>query len=782
MAEEVIKVDASSATVREWFNIIEKQSDIVLSYNPSLINMNARCKFERAREISVRNLIDAILEGYDYKLVTLPERKLLIQIERELFFDLTGVVKDADSKEKLMGATITVIDNKGKKTYSVSDRNGVFNVHVRKGKCSIGVSYVGFHQYENKTLIIDRNRFLDINMQPVRYALKEVRVKKRNSIDELSELAPSNLISFSSTDLFSQIRILPGVAVSSANIDFHVNGGSSDENLFLLDGFPIYNPGHINSMLTVFNGDAIKSVSFYKSFIPTEYEGRLSSVTSVRLKDGNKQKFSNTLSLDMPSASAVFEGPIIKNRLSYLISGRRSWLDFFDNIMSEEDRTNHNFYDFNVKLSCDLDSTTSIDVSTYNSSEDYHIRDEENKDRSMLRWYNQLYSLRLNTIISSKVINNTAVAYSAHSNSTDASLYGFQDIDYIRSRMRNFYATSEFTYNPGNLYTAHWGLKLSYDKFEMISYDKEIRSKWEPITQLSLFYDSHIRLTDRLYTQIGANCVFYIPKNHKRYSSIQPRFSLKYSIGDNNLLFANFSRMEQFFHHITILEIATPFDFIMPSINNFMPSTATHYETGWKHFFESGAMEMSIYYKRRNNILALSPNSLIDVHTLWPESIMIGKGDSYGISLYMYNRWRKFNLQCAYTFSRSFERFDELKERGEVPSLYDTPHIFDCALSYDIGNNSMLSLGGNMRSGRILPFYFDYDEPLYNMFRRNRDKTRYRIDASYSYMKENKKTKLLMRLGLYNILGNPSEEEMSYFFSIKIKKHCVPYCTITFKF
>src|SRR3712207_7469919 len=134
----------------------------------------------------------------------------------------------------------------------------------------------------------------------------------------------------------------------SANMDIHANGGSSDENLYLLEGFPVYNPGHINSMFSPFNGDVLKSVSFYNGFIPTQYEGRLSSVIDSRLRDGNKENYVNTLSLDMPAASAVLEGPIIKNKLSYIIGGRRSWLDFLDKYLSDRKSTRLNSSHANI--------------------------------------------------------------------------------------------------------------------------------------------------------------------------------------------------------------------------------------------------------------------------------------------------------------------------------------------------------------------------------------------------------------------------------------------------
>lgn len=781
VAEEVVRVDASSATMLQWFGRIEKETGVVLSYNPSLLDMKRRCRFQRAGEIRIDRLLAVLLEGYDYQLVPLPDRKLLIRVDRVLYHDLSGTVREAGSNERLFGATVTVTDGKGNKSYDVTDNNGVFNIKVSDGDCRVEVSYVGYTAYDEHLRVAGDDRFVLVDLKPIPFRLKAVNVKRRKSVEEFDEVSPSNMTSFSSTDLFAQLRILPGVSSSQANLDFNVYGGSTDENLFLLDGFPIHNPGHINSMLTAFNGDALKSVSFYNGFIPTRFEGRLSSVTDARVRDGNKRRFVNTLSLDMPAASAVLEGPIVKNKLSYIISGRRSWLDFFDGMLAEKDRTNHTFYDFNVKLSCDLDSATSMSVSAYNSSDDQHYREEGEKPHSLLHWHNQLYAFHFNTSLSSQVTNSTSIAYSSHTNSANGEDFDNDSTGIVSTHIQSYYAITEFTYNPGSVYTVRWGLKGMYERYGLVTHGKELKNSWEPTRKFSMFYDSRIRITPRLYTQVGLNFVMYIPRNYRRYYSVQPRFSLKYSIGDEDLLYAGLSNMEQYYHHVRMSEVPTPFDFIMPTIGNLKPSAATHIETGWKHFLPNGIMEFSLYYKHRKHILGLFP-TIGSGGEDWVNNILDGNGDSYGASLYVNNSWKRLNWQFSYTLSSSREWFDRLNGQEKMPSLYDVPHILNAAVAYDIGKHSTVALGANMHSGRVLlnVEYKENGKPEYS--RSERDPMRYRVDASYTFRRDFKKSRLLLRFGLYNVLGNPSEAEMLYFFSIKFNNHCMPFGTVSFRF
>ena len=175
---------------------------------------------------------------------------------------------------------------------------------------------------------VTRDCFIRTRMKPLLFEIEEITVESGKRENELGELTPSNLLAFSGGDLFSQIWILPGVTSSLAGQNFMVDGGGYDENLLLLDGVPVFHPGHFSSLLPVFNGDAVKNMVFHKGFFPTPLEGRISSVTEVNLKEGNKKEHVRTLTLDMPAASVMLEGPIIKNKLSYMAGHAEAGLIF----------------------------------------------------------------------------------------------------------------------------------------------------------------------------------------------------------------------------------------------------------------------------------------------------------------------------------------------------------------------------------------------------------------------------------------------------------------------
>ena len=462
IAEERISVAASSATVLQWFDQIEKQCGITLSYNPSAIDLNQVCTFKTAGTTTVGKLLKILLKEYTFKTTVIPPRKLVIQVGEEKFFTLSGTICEEGSSEKLYGAIVSLYDPAGKRQYTLSDENGRFKLPLPEGEYRLVISCMGYEPYE-QTITADRNLSLTPRLKALLYEIDEVTVKSQKLSNSLDELAPSSMLSFNSNDLFSQIWILPGVTGIPTGNNFLVDGGGYDENQLLLDGVPVYHPGHLNLLLPVFNGDAVKNIVFHKGFFPTKLEGKLSSITEVNLKDGNKQEHMRTLSLDMPAASVLLEGPIIKNKLSYLVSARRSWLDLFDEFLSEEDRLNHSTLDFNAKLSYDISPSSSLKALAYNARDNYRLPIGPKEKISVLRWNNQIYQLAYN-FSKGKLSNTTSIFYTSHENIANANMLGFETDthNYIHSGIKSMNISTEFSYSYDNIYTTRWGAKYDH--------------------------------------------------------------------------------------------------------------------------------------------------------------------------------------------------------------------------------------------------------------------------------------------------------------------------------
>lgn len=278
VAEEWIQVNSSSATVLQWFEWIEKSTGIVLSYNPAQMELGELRRIEPGGRMTVEELLHRILSGYQVKIAFVPPRKLVVHARKIESYDVSGTVSEVDSEERLYGAVVTLEDKDGKQWNTISNGKGIFRLHVPEGTYTVKTSYMGYTP-QVQSVRVTRDCFIRTRMKPLLFEIEEITVESGKRENELGELTPSNLLAFSGGDLFSQIWILPGVTSSLAGQNFMVDGGGYDENLLLLDGVPVFHPGHFSSLLPVFNGDAVKNMVFHKGFFPTPLEGRISSVT-----------------------------------------------------------------------------------------------------------------------------------------------------------------------------------------------------------------------------------------------------------------------------------------------------------------------------------------------------------------------------------------------------------------------------------------------------------------------------------------------------------------------
>lgn len=779
-SRETICVHPANASLQRWMEWVEKEKGITLSYNASQLDMNETVSIHETDTLTIAELLTRLLPDFKVNIMENPPRKLILQIEPRARITLSGDVREEITAEKLDDAFIGLQEIHTGKAYTALTVEGLFSMNIPEGEYRMRIQYIGYHPYQ-RLLSLHTKQDLRFNLKPLSIELKETTILPQMNSMELDESQPTNKLTFTNANVFSQMNILPGVIGSPMGIHFQVNGGGDDENLLVMDGVPLYHYGHMNTMMSPFNGDAIKSVTFHRSFFPTQFEGRLSSVTEVKMKEGNKQEHVRTLSLDMPAASAVLEGPIVKNKLSYIVGARRSWLDFFDELVNDKLRMNHSYWDYNAKLSWDITKNQSMQVMTYQADDRYYYPTEKKKRETAMKWNNQIYQVGYNALIGKKFSFTSTLSYTDYSNQAQMGDVDYEGMKYLKSGIKSGSLMAAFHYQQESVYQATWGMRLSRDIYEMAVFGDTLTNRNEPVKQMSLFYDNLIRINPRLSIQVGVNYVLYAPDRYKNYQSIQPRLMLKYSWSNQNLLYASVSRMEQFYHYICLNDFALPTDFRMPSIGKFKPRSSEHYEIGWKHFLSKGYCELSTFFKTRRNVLALRPE-IFPADDQWSQYIMAGDGESYGAKAYLTQSWKRFSIQASYAYIRSKEEFTEFKELGKLPSLYDVPHAFAAAVSYRFGKYSSVSVGGEIRSGRVMDMNEDMDAFNLKDFRSYREPLMYRLDAGYGYQRTFKRSLLVLRVGLYNIVGNPPDEEVQYFYFVNYYRNCLPYATISFKF
>ena len=771
----------SIATVLDWFKVIEEKG-IVLAYNSSHIDLTEKIQI-RKHKLSVKELLENILRKYDYEADYTSASKILLQIKGRKFFVLSGRVTDRVTGGPLQSCTISLQGSDHKKHFSFTDASGRFSISLPIGKYRLKATYIGYELF-SKDCILDRKVYVDIQMSETSFPLREAKVGTSPLMDMVNYKGVASALSVNDNDPFAQIHALPGIVGSSVSGDLHVNGGQNDENLILLDGLSVYHSHHNNTMLAQFNGDAVKKVSFFDSFIPAQYEGRLSSVTDVRIKRGDSLQHHQAIGLDLPSASLTFDGPIVKNKLTYMISGRHSWLDFMKDLFIDKPNTNRTFKDLTGKIFYQLNPNLSIEGLLYTSTNQYNDSIGDSRNFKILEWVNHLYSVACTAQLPKQISSSSSVSYTAYRNSIYAPVINIPAPIYIDESMKNVTVKSSFSKQLDDAVNLSWGFSVARERYNLLASQDTVDNDNKNVTQVSTFLNSKLRITDRLFGSAALNLVSYLPEKSRSFFSVQPRFTLKYMVRKRNQLFFDFSRMEQFYHNLCVGEIPIPTDLRMPSIDGFKPSSSVHSEMGWRHISNQRRIGISTFYKRRFHILGIRYD-LVDTDIEgWSRFVMRGNAESYGVKVHCINHWNRWNLECNYTYSRSMEWFRDFDQNKKNPALHDVPHIFHCATSYQIAEHSFLSIGGYVKSGIWVNVYDEDNETGAFIAKRERKKTNYRLDFNFSSSKTstNQRVHISYKLGLYNIVGNPKENEIIDLYSVDTRKHCLPYVTLNLRF
>ena len=780
VAEETLDIKFSSATVLQWFQFIE-QKGIHISYDSSQIKLNEKVTLQSKR-YTLFDLLRAILSPYDISVKKTAVNNILIQIKGQRTSSLKGHVVNRETGERLWGYTVILQNAMGKRFVCRSNAQGEYQCPVTPGTYTLTLAYVGYITHKSQ-ITLNQDRYLTIKLQPQSVHMNEVVIEPSPFLDDANYKGTTDKLAVSYKDPLASVQFMPGISGSVVNGNLHVNGGERDENQIILDGIPLYHTHHNNSLLALFNGDAVKHVSFYSSFIPAQYEGRLSSVTDVKLKEGDSLKHHQYFNLDMPAASITVDGPLIKNKLTYMFSARHSWIDMFERMGKEIPEQNRTFNDLTCKLAYHIHPETSIQAVVYRSNDALNDSTKYSNDQKIVQWKGGVYSLGLNTLIANKVRHVTKIGFAEYHNQIFAPIIGIDSPIFIEEGMHRYNVKSDFKMKLDHGVDLSWGLKYSQEKFNLLASKDTVENNTHRISQLSLYTNAQLQVNEKLLGSVALNFVSYLPHRQRSYFSLQPRFTLKYFVNPGNTLFVDFSRMEQFYHNLYIDEIPVPLDFRMPSIKGFKPSSSLHLEGGWRHLGQNWFCAISTYYKRRSDILGLR-YTILPNEQEWDRFIMKGHAHSAGFKFRFSAQTARWSTDLSFTYSRSKEWFADYDQGQKHPTLHDVPYLFNWGTSYRIAKRSFLTLGGYIKSGYFTNIFiedFDTDE-LYRRSKRSR--CNYRLDMSFvsNYTSRNQKVKFNYKIGLYNIVGNPKNEEIMDLYSLATTKHFLPYFALNLAF
>ncbi|WP_172283862.1 MULTISPECIES: TonB-dependent receptor [unclassified Lentimicrobium] len=664
-------------------------------------------------------------------------------------FTISGRITDAENGEDLIGATVWESSSSMGTTSNVY---GFYSLSIPEGKHSITYSYMGF---EAQTIDVDFNgdKTINIKLLPSSNELEEVEVTSERLDENISSTQMSveklNMkqiekipVFMGEKDILKTIQLLPGISTTSeGGSGFSVRGGSIDQNLILLDEAPVYSASHLMGFFSVFNSDALKNITVYKGGIPANYGGRASSVLDISMKDGNNQKFSASGGIGLISSRLTLEGPIIKDKMSFIVSGRRSYADlvaksagFFDDDM------NMYFYDLNAKMNYKINDNNRVFISGYFGKDEFGFEDMG------MDWGNTTGTLRWNHLFNSKLFSNTSIIYSKYdygfSMGSDASMSsGIEDIGF----------KEDLTYYLNPLNTLKFGLNIKHHTFnpgELLYTDSDIT---EIVLDKTKAYESaayisnNQKITEKLsaeyglrfsmFNQMGEGWTNTYNENNEKvdsvyfgdgelmqtYWDIEPRLSLNYQLNESSAIKLSYNRMAQYLHLLSNSTSGQPTDTWVPSSSNIEPQSVSQYALGYFKNFADNKYEFSVetYYKDINNVTDYEDGTDIMLNENIEAYILQGKGRSYGAEFYLKKKYGRFNGWISYTLARTENKIDGINNNNWYPSKIDKTHDLSIVANFEINKRLSISAAWIYYTGNAVTFpsgKYDYDNQIWSYY------------------------------------------------------------------
>jgi hypothetical protein len=644
---------------------------------------------------------------------------------------LSGYVKDASNGEALIGASVYV---KETMRGAATNAYGYYVLNLEPGTWTIQMSYIGYQDFSQR-VDVKSDMKLNISAEPTALQMKEVEVtgeRRENTEDtrmgtvELDVQKLNTLPALlGEVDILRTIQFLPGVSNNGeGNSGIYVRGGGPDQNLILLDDAIVYNAAHLFGFFSVFNADAVKNIELIKGGMPANYGGRISSVLDISMRDGNDKRLSGKGGIGLISSRLTLEGPIVKDRSSFIVSGRRTYIDVltrpFVNPESAFRNSGYYFYDLNAKANYRLSDRDRFYVSGYFGRDVFNFSGSSPGDpRFRIPWGNATLSARWNHVFGPKLFMNATATYSNYDFAFGAEQdqFGFElfsgivdyglkvdlshypapghQLKYGGQYIRHIYTTSTVNVTSGetafNIDTppklnAHESALYIMDDFD-ITDDLRINAglRFSHFAHVGPFtrYDLDDRGVATGKEDIGRGEVI------AQYAALEPRVALRYRIDGRSSVKASYNRGQQYVHLASFSSTALPTDVWIPSSTNVRPQIGTQYAAGYFRDLLDGVVETSVevYYKTFDNLIEYAEGAepQNNANTNYDAQLVFGDGYAYGAEFFLKKRMGRLNGWLGYTWSKSMRQFPDINEGREFPSRWDRRHDLSAVLAYEPG-------------------------------------------------------------------------------------------------
>ncbi len=646
-------------------------------------------------------------------------------------FTVNGYVKDVENGEELIGATVLV---KEIGSGTITNVYGFYAVSLPPGNYTIAYSYIGYSTVEHNITLNENQEFnvelpveaiqmdeivitdepIDANVTDIKMSKNELDIKQVKKLPAL----------FGEPDIIKTIQMLPGViSAGEGTSSFFVRGGSADQNLILIDEAPIYDPSHLFGLFSVFNADVIKDSELYKGGIPSKYGGRLSSILEVRTKDGNNKKLGGAAGLGLLASRAMVEGPIRKDKSSFILSGRRSYVDLF--LKAKGEKSSVYFYDVNAKVNWKHNNSDRFFVAFYLGRDAFNFDNVFGFD-----WGNTTGTFRWNHLFNDRLFSNTSLIASNfdYKLGLDDPAQGFE----WTSNLQELSLKEDLNYFLNNNNEIEFGYHLTWRRFSP--------GKLKPTSEESLFAERALdhmyaldhalyvgnkqKLSSRLTVRYGLRVsvfqnigdqdvyIYADPKdninperidtvsyksfeNIKTYVNFEPRISARYLLNQNSSLKVSYNRMAQNTHLISSGTVPIPFNTWSPSSPYLEPQLADQVAIGYFRNIRDNTIEISteVYYKDIKNVTDFADNAQLFFNDDLSTEYRQGSSNSYGLEIMTQKKDGDLTGFVSYTLSKTERSVPGVNKDESFLANYDRRNVLNVVATYDL--NDKWSFGAN---------------------------------------------------------------------------------------
>lgn len=760
---------------------------------------------------------------------------------------LSGTVKDASNGESLVNVAVSV-ESGGRKSSVLTNTYGYFSVTVPAGTAKVTLSSLGYEKLVSQ-VALNKSTNQIFKLKPSVVGLDEVTVGVERGVNTLktTEISVAQISAkevkklpqlLGEADVLRAIRLLPGVSsVGEGANGFNVRGGNSDQNLILLDEAPVFNSSHLFGFFSIFNADAVRDAKLYKGGMPAVYGGRLSSVLDVRQREGNNQRWAANGGVGLLSSRLLVEGPLVKDKASVVLAGRRSYFDVFLPLFNtpELDQIILYFYDFNGKINAQLSKKDRVYASFYNGRDKFGAN-----DLFQFGWGNWTATTRWNRAVNDKMFFNATALYSDYTyllGTPDNAETKFQ----LNSRIQNYVTTAAWTYFPSPKHTLDFGASNTYYVFSpgkiTGAFDITLSQEWatEPAAYVShtwkatnlfsvtsgLRYSAFGNLGPRTLTLYEPGGIYedttavgtrtYARGEAIRwftgFGGLEPRFSANYEISENASLKASYNRNRQYIHLISNNTSPTPVNVWRPAGAYIEPATANQIALGYvqKLARDAAVLTVETYYKDLQNIVDYKDGADLVFKDNIETELLSGRGRAYGLELLLEKKTGKLNGWISYTLSRTELQVDGPTRGTSVNNgewylaNYNKLHDLNVVANYAPSKKWDLSATWSYQSGRPITYPDSRGEfegipyPIYANRNGGQTPDTHRLDlaATFAFKGKNNR-KPTLAFGVYNAYArrNPysvffrqdfnTREVQAY--RLSVFGTAIPYVTYNFSF